>query len=71
MIPVIDLNSNKIFTEVENAFTEIGFAIFVNHFNEKRKQNLNKWQKITKQFLNCQMRLKKIPFSRFKNKCWI
>ena len=59
MIPVIDLNSNKIFTEVENAFTEIGFAIFVNHFNEKEKQNLNKWQKITKQFFKLPNEIKK------------
>ena len=59
MIPVIDLNSSKIFTEVENAFTEIGFAIFVNYFNEKEKQSLNKWQKITKQFFKLPNEIKK------------
>ena len=43
MIPVIDLNSSNALQQIEDAYTTVGFAVFINAFNTKQQHVFDLW----------------------------
>ncbi len=52
MIPIIDIKSNSKIKEAKKAFTDLGFAIFVNHFSQEQNDLLKDWFLLTKMFFS-------------------
>ena len=43
MIPVIDLKSSNVLTQIEDAYTTVGFAVFTNALNTQDQTDINCW----------------------------
>ena len=43
MIPIIDLNNNYALQHIEDAYTTVGFAVFINAFSTKQQHVFDLW----------------------------
>ena len=58
MIPVIDLNSSKALQQIENAYTTVGFAVFINAFSTKQQHVFDLWFDQMKAFFELDIDIK-------------
>jgi len=59
MIPIIDLNSDDVFSQVRKAYTTVGFAVFTNCLNSKEQSDMNCWFDEMKSFFDLDIETKK------------
>ena len=50
MIPVIDFNSKSVLEEIREAYTTVGFAVFINAINNAEQTTMTKWFDLMKEF---------------------
>jgi len=63
MIPVIDLNSSSVLEQIENAYTTVGFAVFINALNISEQSDMTLWQEEMKAFFDLDLETKmKYPY---------
>ena len=63
MIPVIDLKSSNVLTQIEDAYTSVGFAVFTNALDTKDQTDMNCWFDEMKSFFELDQKIKnKYPY---------
>lgn len=63
MIPVIDLKSSNVLTQIEDAYTSVGFAVFTNALDTKDQTDMNCWFDEMKSFFELDQEIKnKYPY---------
>lgn len=63
MIPVIDLKSTTALTEIEDAYTKVGFAVFTNALTDYEQMGMNSWFESMKEFFDLDIEAKrKYPY---------
>tara|TARA_B100000767_G_C19750427_1_gene530558 strand:- start:966 stop:1826 length:861 start_codon:yes stop_codon:yes gene_type:complete len=63
MIPVIDLKSNNVLKEIEDAYTSVGFAVFTNSLDDSEQTTMNCWFEEMKSFFELPLDTKqKYPY---------
>lgn len=59
MIPIIDLKSSNALTQIEDAYTTVGFAVFTDALNINEQSDMNLWFDGMKDFFNLDLETKK------------
>ena len=59
MIPVIDFTSKSVLEEISEAYTTVGFAVFLNTLNENDQTVMNNWFDDMKEFFELDLEVKK------------
>src|SRR5210317_1748641 len=59
MIPVIDLKEKHALRSIEEAYTTVGFAVFINALNSDEQKDMNAWFETIESFFNLPLDLKK------------
>ena len=67
MIPIIDFNDPNHLKHIEEAYTTVGFAVFINTLSPDNKKSLNLWFKAMKQFFELPLETKKNYSYRAEN----
>ena len=63
MIPIIDLKSSNVLTQIEDAYTTVGFAVFKNALDTKDQTDMNCWFTEMKSFFELDQKTKnKYPY---------
>ena len=63
MIPIIDLKSSNVLTQIEDAYTTVGFAVFKNALDTKDQTDMNCWFTEMKSFFELDQETKnKYPY---------
>jgi isopenicillin N synthase-like dioxygenase len=58
MIPIIDLKEKNILDVTEEAYTTVGFAVFINSLNNEEQKKINEWVKTIKAFFDMSLDFK-------------
>ena len=61
MIPVIDLNSSNALQLIEDAYTTVGFAVFINAFDTKQQHVFDLWFDQMKAFFELDIQATYVP----------
>ena len=67
MIPIIDFNDPNHLKHIEEAYTTVGFAVFVNTLSPDDKNTINLWFEVMKQFFELPLETKKNYSYRAEN----
>ena len=59
MIPVIDLKSPHALQHINDAYTTVGFAVFINAISEKEQSDMDCWFDEMKSFFDLNLETKK------------
>jgi len=63
MIPIIDLKSSNVLTQIEDAYTTVGFAVFTNALDTQDQTDINCWFDEMKSFFELDQKTKnKYPY---------
>ena len=58
MIPVIDFQSKTALEEIREAYTTVGFAVFINALSQPEQTTMNSWFDLMRQFFELDIELK-------------
>jgi len=59
MIPVIDFTSETVLDEIREAYTTVGFAVFINALNKQDQTDMTVWWKLMREFFELNLDVKK------------